>query len=164
MKTRPSVLAFSIASVLLSQAAAAAVVKGKVVDTNQHPISNAKIHLHGKSNAVFTDANGNFSINIDADSQLHVSKDNYLDARQDVKSESDFVNVTLKPSSVESIVVFASALHKNNMEMASPVSVLSGDELKTKSKPTLGETLKNANQVLTRVTSVQSRQAPLFAV
>ncbi|WP_462151368.1 TonB-dependent receptor [Pseudoalteromonas xiamenensis] len=142
MKTRPSVLAFSIASVFLSQAAAAAVVKGKVVDTNQHPISNAKIHLHGKSNAVFTDVNGNFSINIDADSQLHVSKDNYLDARQDVKSESDFVNVTLKPSSVESIVVFASALHKNNMEMASPVSVLSGDELKTKSKPTLGETLK----------------------
>jgi iron complex outermembrane receptor protein len=48
----------------------------------------------------------------------------------------------LTPTSVETVVVYASALHKNSLEMISPVSVLSGDELKNKSKPTLGETLK----------------------
>lgn len=142
MHTLKTTLALTISGILFSNSAIAAEIKGKVVDPKQQPIANAKIHFHGKSNAVYSDINGNFTLDIDADSQIHVSKNNFVDERIDVKNQDKFITVTLKPASVESIVVFASALHKNNMEMASPVSVLSGDELKTKAKPTLGETLK----------------------
>ncbi|CCQ11900.1 Zinc-regulated outer membrane receptor [Pseudoalteromonas luteoviolacea B = ATCC 29581] len=142
MKTQQTLIAAALASAFVSPSAIAAVIKGKIIDAKQQPVSNAKIHFHGKSNAVFSDINGNFTLDIDSDSQLHISKNNYLDARLDVENKEQFVTVTLKASAVESIVVFASALHKNNMEMASPVTVISGDELKTKAKPTLGETLK----------------------
>ena len=52
------------------------------------------------------------------------------------------LNIVLDASAIESVVVYASGLHKNNMEMASPVSVLTGEHLKNKAQATLGETLK----------------------
>ena len=100
------------------------------------------MHVHGKAQSIKTDENGRFSINIDANSQLHISKNNFVDARVQVTETSSALNITLVPTSVESVVVYASALHKNSLEMISPVSVLSGDELRNKAKPTLGETLK----------------------
>jgi iron complex outermembrane receptor protein len=139
---KKSLISSAIAAVLFSSNTLAGVVKGKVVDQSNQPISGAKLHLHGKSQSVTSDANGQFTISVDADSQLHISKNNYIDERIDVKNENNYVTVKLMPSAVESIVVFASALHKNNVEMASPVSVIGGDELKNSAKPTLGETLK----------------------
>ncbi|MBD1583738.1 TonB-dependent receptor [Pseudoalteromonas sp. S16_S37] len=139
---KQSLLSSAIISALFSSYAIAGEIKGKVVDHNNQPVSGAKLHLHGKSQSISTDKNGLFSISVDTDSQLHISKNNYLDERIQISEDSGFVSVTLKPSAVESIVVFASALHKNNVEMAAPVSVLGGDELKNSAKPTLGETLK----------------------
>ena len=86
------------------------------------------MHVHGKAQSIKTDENGRFSINIDANSQLHISKNNFVDARVQVTETSSALNITLVPTSVESVVVYASALHKNSLEMISPVSVLSGDE------------------------------------
>ncbi len=139
---KQSLISSAIVSALFSTYALAGDVKGKVVDHNNQPVSGAKIHLHGKTQSVTSDKNGQFTIAVDSDSQLHVTKNNYIDERINIVSDNRFVTVQLKPSSVESIVVFASALHKNNVEMASPVSVLGGDELKNAAKPTLGETLK----------------------
>lgn len=79
-----------------------------------------------------SNAQGQFSIDIDSKSQLHISKDNYLDSRISLENTDNTIDVTLKPTSVETVVVYASALHKNSLEMISPVSVLSGDELKIK--------------------------------
>lgn len=139
---RYSLLSGAIITALSSYSAHAAIVNGHVVDPNNQPIANADVHIHGKTQSIKTDENGQFSINIDANSQLHISKTNYIDARLNVNESNQAVNVTLTPTSVETVVVYASALHKNSLEMISPVSVLSGDELKNKSKPTLGETLK----------------------
>ncbi|TMO62042.1 TonB-dependent receptor [Pseudoalteromonas aurantia] len=139
---KQSLISSAILTALFSSNVLAADIKGKVLDQNNQPVSGAKVHLHGKSQSVTTDKSGQFTINVDADSQLHITKNNYLDARLDVTTNNGYVTVTLKPSSVESIVVYASALHKNNVEMASPVTVLAGDELKNAAKPTLGETLK----------------------
>ncbi|MBQ4812465.1 TonB-dependent receptor [Pseudoalteromonas luteoviolacea] len=139
---KQSLISLSVSAVMLSTSAYAGELKGKVVDNNNLPVSNANVHLHGKSQTIKTDAEGNFTIDVDAASQLHVSKNNFIDQRLDVNPDSPFVTVTLTPSSVESIVVYASALHKSNMEMASPVTVVSGDTLKNSAKPTLGETLK----------------------
>jgi len=137
-----SIIATAILTALSTGNAYAAQITGKVIDSNKQPISGAKVHLHGKKQSVITDRFGKFSINTDSDSQLHITKNNFIDQRVDIKADQGNVLVSLEPSSVESIVVYASALHKNNLEMASPVSVLSGDELKKQAKPTLGETLK----------------------
>ncbi|OUS69254.1 ligand-gated channel protein [Pseudoalteromonas sp. A601] len=139
---RYSILSAAIITALSSYSVHAATVNGHVVNPNNQPIANADVHVHGKTQSIKTDNQGNFSIDIDANSQLHISKNNYLDVRVDVNEANSTVNVTLTPTSVETVVVYASALHKNSLEMISPVSVLSGDELKNKSKPTLGETLK----------------------
>lgn len=139
---RHSLVSTAIITALSSFSAHAAVVTGQVLDDKNQPISQADVHVHGKAQSIKTDNNGQFSINIDANSQLHISKDNYVDARIAVNEASSALHVTLIPTSVETVVVYASALHKNSLEMISPVSVLGGDELRNKAKPTLGETLK----------------------
>ncbi|WP_024612822.1 TonB-dependent receptor [Pseudoalteromonas sp. TB64] len=140
--TKLTLISSALFSVLCSHSALAATVNGKVMDDKNQPIKNATIHIHGKTQSVKSNELGEFTINVDTASQLHISKDNYIDSRIDVTDSSNNVMVSLKPTSVETVVVYASALHKNSLEMISPVSVLSGDELKNKSKPTLGETLK----------------------
>jgi len=139
---RHSLISTAIITALSSFSAHAAVVTGQVLDDKNQPISQADVHIHGKAQSIKTDENGQFSIDIDTNSQLHISKDNYVDARIAVNEASPALQITLIPTSVETVVVYASALHKNSLEMISPVSVLSGDELRNKAKPTLGETLK----------------------
>ncbi|MDI4667979.1 TonB-dependent receptor [Pseudoalteromonas shioyasakiensis] len=137
-----SILSSAVAAALFSQSTMAAVITGQVLDKNQQPISNAEIHVHGKSQSVVTDKQGQFKIDVDNKGQLHISKNNFIDKRVAINGEDQNVVVTLTPTSVETVVVYASALHKNSLEMISPVNVLAGDELKDKAKPTLGETLK----------------------
>lgn len=140
--TKLTLISSAVFSVLCSHSVLAATVTGKITDNKAQPIANAAVHIHGKTQAVKTNAQGEFSINVDSPSQLHISKDNFIDSRIAVNEDSNYVTVSLTPTSVETVVVYASALHKNSLEMISPVSVLSDDELKNKSKPTLGETLK----------------------
>ncbi|MGE6811633.1 TonB-dependent receptor [Pseudoalteromonas nigrifaciens] len=140
--TKLTLISSAIFSVLCSHSALAATVNGKVTDEKNQPIENATIHVHGKSQSVKTNKLGEFAIELDASGQLHISKDNYSDSRITVTESSNNIAIALKPTSIETVVVFASALHKSSLEMISPVNVLSGDELRNKSKPTLGETLK----------------------
>ena len=141
--TKLTLISSAVFSVLCSHSTLAATVTGKITDDKNQPIENAAVHVHGKDQGVKTNAQGEFSIDVDSQSQLHVSKDNFIDSRIAVNENSNNVTVSLTPTSVETVVVYASALHKNSLEMISPVSVLSGDELKNKSKATLGETLKD---------------------
>ena len=137
-----SIVASAILTALASSHSYSAQITGKVVDTNNQPISGAKVHLHGKNHSVITDKFGKFILNTDSDSQLHISKNHYIDKRTDIKAEQGNIIVKLEPSSIESVVIYASGLHKNSLEMTSPVTVLSGDELQKGAKATLGETLK----------------------
>jgi len=137
-----SLLASAVLTSLVSTNAIAAPVSGVIVDNNNLPISNARIHYHGKKQSVLSNNNGEFTIELDASGQLHISKDNYLDQRIEVTLEQSNLSIVLDAAAIESVVVYASGLHKNNMEMVSPVSVLSGDQLKNKAQATLGETLK----------------------
>ena len=114
-----SLIASAILTALSAGNAFAAQINGKVIDLNKQPISGAKVHLHGKKQSVITDRFGKFSINTDADSQLHITKNNYIDQRVDIKVDQGNVLVSLEPSSVESIVVYA--LLYNNMHSQSIV-------------------------------------------
>lgn len=132
----------TIISALGLSHAQAAQINGQVLNENKQPVSGASIHIHGKDKAVYSDENGHFTLNIDAQGQLHISKDDYIDQRIAIDETQNTLVVELLKSSIETVTVYASGLHKTNMDMASPVTVLSGDTLKNRSQATLGETLK----------------------
>ncbi|WP_372761657.1 TonB-dependent receptor [Pseudoalteromonas sp.] len=140
--TKLTLISSAIFSVLCSQSVLAATINGTVTDNKNKPIENATVHVHGKSKSVTTNQRGEFSIDVDNAGQLHISKDNYSDSRIAINDASNNIVVSLTPTSIETVVVYASALHKNSLEMISPVNVIAGDELRNKAKPTLGETLK----------------------
>ena len=128
MMKQLSILSSAVAAALFSQSTMAAVITGQVLDKNQQPISNAEIHVHGKSQSVVTDTQGQFKIDVDNKGQLHISKDNYIDKRVAINGENQNLVVTLTPTSVETVVVYASALHKNSLEMISQLVCLIGQE------------------------------------
>ena len=140
--SKPTLLSLSIAALLSSHSALAGTVTGIVADENNQPLANVVIHYHGKKQSIRTDKNGKFSIDVDKDGQLHFSKENYIDKRVAVTSKNQQLNIVLSESAIETVVVYASGLDKNNLDMVSPVSVLSGDDLRDRAQPTLGETLK----------------------
>lgn len=118
------------------------VFKSQLLDEKGAPIRNAKIHVHGQENYVTTDAQGNFVINAQPSDKLHIGADKYEDKEIIAGTLSNKNSITLSYSNIENIIVNSSGLHQTTLEMASPVTVLAGDELKMRVQPTLGETIK----------------------
>lgn len=135
-------LSLAVLTALSPLSTNAATITGKVVDEQNQPIKNVKIHLHSKDKAVETNENGEFSIEIDSASQLHLSKASFLDIRKSVENNDARFEFVMTKAAIEAITVYASAFHKSNLEMTSPVTVLSGDELANASSTSLGDTLK----------------------
>ncbi len=140
--SKPTLLSLSVAALLGSPSAFAGTITGVVADDNNQPLAGVAVHYHGKKQSIRTDKNGQFTIEVDQSGQLHFSKENYVDKRIEVGSGDEQLRITLNESSIETVVVYASGLDKNNLDMVSPVSVLSGDDLRDRAQPTLGETLK----------------------
>lgn len=138
---KKSLISLAVLSVVFPLSSHAAQISGQLTDNSGQPIAGVAVHVHGKEKTVTTNNAGQYQIELDADSQLHFSKDGFLDKRISVKNEAKTINFVLEKSSIEAITVYASALHKSNLDMTSPVTVLSGEELKDKSSNTLGETL-----------------------
>lgn len=134
-------LSAMIAALLCSPSAFAQIVTGTVNNPSGKPIAQAKVHFHGQASFVLTDDAGQFQLDVDKAGQLHISKDNFINTRIDVNPQSSALNVVLSPASIETIVVNASGLHSSSLEMASPVTVMTGEDLKRHSKVTLGDTL-----------------------
>lgn len=140
-----SPLAVLVASVFSAQVTAqSATVQGLILDTNGKAIEQARIHVHGRQQYVYADNNGRFSIQAPADAELHISAKGYGDQFIKVaESQNNELTIKLQAGGIERIVVAASGLHHYDLEMANPVSVLSGEELSRKTEPTIGETLKS---------------------
>ncbi|WP_105189826.1 TonB-dependent receptor [Pseudoalteromonas sp. T1lg48] len=139
---KPAALSCAIAALLGSANAFAGTVSGRIIDEQQQPLSDVVIHYHGKQHSVRSDLQGRFTIELDQAGQLHFSKENYIDKHLDVSSDTQQLDIMLSAAAIETVVIYASGLDKNNLDMVSPVSVLSGDELRDRAQPTLGETLK----------------------
>jgi iron complex outermembrane receptor protein len=140
-----SPLAVLVASVLSTQVMAqSTTIQGVVLDNNGQAIEQARIHVHGRQQYVYADKNGRFSIQAPADAELHISAKGYGDQFLKVAEvENNELSIQLQAGGLERIVVAASGLHHYDLEMANPVSVLSGEELSRKTEPTIGETLKS---------------------
>lgn len=139
---RYSVLA-ALISLTFSVSAQQHVQRYTGVVTNQQgqPLKNARIHLYGRQQYVYADEQGKFSIQAPANAELHISAAGYGDSFVTVGDESQ-LDISLTAGGIERIVVAASGIHKYNLEMATPVSVLATEELSRRTEPTLGETLK----------------------
>lgn len=115
---------------------------GIITDNQGQPLKNARVHVHGRQQYVYADNNGQFSITAPVNSQLHISASGYGDQFITLSPAQRELQVSLKSGGIERIVVSASGIHKYQLEMASPVSVLTGEELSRRLEPTIGETLK----------------------
>lgn len=141
-------LTASILSVLGSAQAFASTVSGNITDEKGKPVSGAEVRVEGSKVFTYTDQNGNYvlqdiknphiHLHVYSDAHIHGDKD-----LGDVTEDNLTVDFTLKASSVENIIVTATAMHSSVLESVTPVSVIGQEELKKVQQATLGETLKS---------------------
>jgi len=145
MKMR-SLLSLTIAG-LLSSPSFATVISGKVTDVSGQPVEGAEVSIEGTRRVVTTDENGvyRFSDVKQTHVHLHVFSSQYIHGDNDLgEIDGDkTVDFSLTPSSVENIVVTATALQSSVLESVTPVTVIGAERLRRIEAPTLGETLKN---------------------
>lgn len=115
-------------------------IAGKVLADNGQPVKNAKVHVHGRQQYVYTNAAGEFSLTAAEGAELHIAAKGFND--QFVKVVQPQLQVALAKGSIEHVRVSASGLHHYDLDMAQPASVLSGEALIRRQEPTIGETLK----------------------
>lgn len=134
------------ALLLVSPAAMAADLSGRVEDTSGRPISGAIVEVVGTNQKAITDAQGEFVLeNLNtSEVELHTKAPyhTHTHAEAQVGSAEPLI-VRLAPSAMEIIDVVALPWHASTLESATPVEVLAGEELRDKQASTLGETLKN---------------------
>jgi|GEM_PF-1479670 len=102
-------------------------VKGHVADANGEPIVGATVTQRGTKNATVTDIDGNFTIEVPAQSELTVSYIGFAD--QTVKAAQD-VTIVLKANeeSLDEVVVVGYGVQKK-VNLTGAVSAVKGDEL-----------------------------------
>ena len=102
-------------------------VKGHVGDANGEPIVGATVTQRGTKNAAITDIDGNFTIEVPAQSELTVSYIGFAD--QTVKAAQD-VNIVMKANeeSLDEVVVVGYGVQKK-VNLTGAVSAVKGDEL-----------------------------------
>jgi len=115
-------------------------VKGQVTDALGKPVEDAKIHVHGRQQFVYTNKNGEFQLMAPLGAEIHVAAKGFGDGF--VKASTETVALQLITGGIERISVSASGLHHYDLDMATPVNVLTGDALLRHRAPTIGETLK----------------------
>ncbi|MCH8538887.1 MAG: TonB-dependent receptor plug domain-containing protein, partial [Alkalimonas sp.] len=140
---KPSALALLVSLSLSTHAQANQAVTGTIVDQAGQPVKNARIHVHGRQQYVYTDQQGRFVVSAPLNAELHISAQGYDGHYIQVTDLNTPLAIELQPGGhIERMVVSASGLHKYNLDMATPVSVLAGEQLSRRAEPTIGETLK----------------------
>ncbi|NQY38103.1 MAG: TonB-dependent receptor [Alteromonadaceae bacterium] len=123
-------------------------LSGIVKDNQGNVIANAKISVVNTKQYTITDANGEFTLGNMSQSniELHVTKKAYSHNNRKMQVSAHNINdieFVLSRSVMEIIDVHATPLHSSNIESATPINVITSDELRLKQASTLGETLKN---------------------
>ncbi|WP_333797725.1 TonB-dependent receptor [Rheinheimera sp.] len=136
---KPAALALAITLSSQTQAQTST-LSGVVVNQQGQPVANAKVHVHGRQQYVYTNDKGEFQIQSPANAQLHIAAKGYGD--EFIAASQQPLAVTLNSGGLERMTVSASGLHHYDLEMAHPVSVMSGEDLSRHTEATIGETLK----------------------
>ncbi|MEM5533848.1 TonB-dependent receptor [Pseudoalteromonas arctica] len=143
---RRSQLAVLIAA-LLPASVLASTIEGVVLNNKGKVVTNATVEVEGSDLKVTTDENGKFVITElkNGLKELHVVASGYAHLHRDItitNDENQSVTFNLKRSPIEVIDIEATPIHMSAMESASPVSVLSGEQLRRQQAATLGDSLE----------------------
>ncbi|ALZ76840.1 TonB-dependent receptor [Rheinheimera sp. F8] len=115
-------------------------ITGKILTEDGQPVKNAKVHVHGRQQYVYSNAAGEFTLTAAQGTELHIAAKGFND--QFVKADQPQLQIALAKGSIEHLRVSAAGLHHYDLDMAQPASVLSGEALTRRQEPTIGETLK----------------------
>jgi iron complex outermembrane receptor protein len=143
---RRSQLAVLIAA-LLPASVLASTIEGVVLNNKGKVVNNATVEVEGSDLKVTTDENGKFVITElkNGLKELHIVAPGYAHLHRDItiiNDEKQSVTFNLKRSPIEVIDIEATPIHMSAMESASPVSVLSGEQLRRQQAATLGDSLE----------------------
>ncbi|WP_334013923.1 TonB-dependent receptor [Alteromonas sp. S167] len=141
-------------SLLLPASLMAQTLKGVVTNTQGKPVAQATVEIERLKRSVSTNEKGEFVFSdlSAGDYDLHIFAPGFahLHKETEVNATSDSVaNFVLANSAIEVIDVHATPMHLSVMESATPVSVLSGENLRRQQAATLGDTLEKLPGVQT---------------
>ncbi|KPZ55414.1 TonB-dependent receptor [Pseudoalteromonas sp. P1-25] len=143
---RRSQLAVLIAA-LLPASVLASTIEGVVLNNQGKAVNNATVEVEGSDLKVTTDENGKFVLTElnNGLKELHIVAPGYAHLHRDITiigDENQSVTFNLTRSPIEVIDIEATPIHMSAMESASPVSVLSGEQLRRQQAATLGDSLE----------------------
>lgn len=143
---RRSQLAVLIAA-LLPASVLASTIEGVVLNNQGKIVTNATVEVEGSDLKVTTDENGKFVLTElnNGLKELHIVASGYAHLHRDItiiSDENQSVTFNLTRSPIEVIDIEATPIHMSAMESASPVSVLSGEQLRRQQAATLGDSLE----------------------
>jgi hypothetical protein len=119
---------------------------GHITDNKGKPIAKATIDIVNSRKQANSDLNGQFEIDVDSTSvnEIHIKAKGYSHRILHLHGQqTTHLTVQLQPSAIEHVDVIGLPLHASTMESAQPISVIRGEDLRSKQAGTLGETLKN---------------------
>jgi len=105
------------------------IVKGIVLDSNGQPLPSASILEKGTTNAIQTDLDGKFSINVSNNATLVISYIGFISQEIAVNGQANF-NITLKEnvSSLEEVVVVGYGTQKKEL-VTGAITQVKGEDL-----------------------------------
>lgn len=146
MKNRLSA-SLSLLALCASFSAVSGTITGTVKDTDGNPVIGATVRVEGSATTAKTDENGNYTLtNAPQDhAHLHVVSANHLhgDVALNNIGDTHTQDFVLQTAIMDNIQVTANALQRSQLEMTSPVSILTGEDLEKAEAPSLGEMLQD---------------------
>ena len=143
----------SLIALCTSCMANAATITGVVKDNNGNPVAGAVVRVEGGAVRATTDSTGAYVLNNAPDDHvhLHVYSPNHIHGERELNNvnSEEVADFVLQTTVIENVTVTANALERSVLETTVPVTVLTGEDLRKNSAPTLGEMLQNTPGVHT---------------
>ena len=109
---------------------------GKVVDSTGVPLPGASVKIKGTNIGQVTDVNGKFSLEAPVNSVLIVSYIGFETREITVKSNAELTIVLSSSSNLQTVVVTALGIKKEERRVGYSITQVSGDEVSTTREPT----------------------------
>ena len=141
-------------SLLMPTSILAQTLSGTVTNASGQPISGAVVEIESLKRTVNTNEKGQFVFSDikEGSYDLHIFSPGFAHLHKDATvatNQSENGVYVLAKSAIEVIDIYATPMHLSVMESATPVSVLSGDNLRRQQAATLGDTLEKLPGVQT---------------
>jgi len=118
------------------------VITGRVLDANNQPVSGATVSVKGGTKGVTTDAEGNFSIEVEKGDVLLISYVGYA-TQELIADQTKTLNLVLSPSdkALEEVVVTALGIKKEKNKISYATQEVKGAVLEKAPEPNVAQNL-----------------------